>query len=174
MRIQLRVLLVLLLGMVLICPPFARAAENPISGDFGLKLGEVFQPEPTAPGPAFEGFPLYPFHPEKASPAFKDYFVQMTPTSHRIFRIRAVGPAASPEECAKQQGQLMEALKEKLGSPKMDTVEAPDFTIKILTIGDRTVTVKCSSLGGGSLEIQYTDSKLKDLAETEKIRKGRK
>ena len=171
MGILLRGLLTLLLGVSIFGAPSARAALNPISGDFGLQLGGVFQPEPTAQGPAFEGFPLYPFHPAKAHPDFKDYFVQVTPVSHKIFRIRAVGPAASPEACGHRQGRLLDALKEKLGSPKMETVEAPDFTIKILTVGDRSVTVKCSFLGGGSLELQYTDSKLKDLAEAEKIRK---
>jgi hypothetical protein len=169
MPILMRVLMAFLLGMPFFCSPSARAAENHISGDFGMQLGEVFKPGESPPGPVFEGFPLYPFQPAKENPALREYFVQMTPVSHRIFRIRATGPAANPAACSRQQDQLLEALKDNLKTPKMETVEAPDFTIKVLTEGTRNVTVKCSALSGGSLEIQYTDNELKDMAETEKI-----
>jgi hypothetical protein len=169
MPILWRVLMAFLLGLPIFCGPPATAAENPISGDFGMQLGDVFKPGESPPGPVFEGFPLYPFQPGKENPAFKEYFVQMTPVSHRIFRIRATGPAENPAACSREQDRLLDALKDKLKASKMETVEAPDFTIKVLTVENRSVTVKCSALGGSSLEIQFTDNDLKSLAETEKI-----
>ncbi|MGC3989329.1 MAG: hypothetical protein QM796_06555 [Chthoniobacteraceae bacterium] len=71
----------------------AQAADR-ITGAFGLKFGDPFEPK-TEPVSKYGVKDAYEFKPEKANGAFTTYLVKITPTTHRIYQIVAV--ARTPE-----------------------------------------------------------------------------
>src|SRR5687768_2659483 len=90
----------------------AIGAEN-IEGAFGVKLGDVFAPK-KAPITGYD-FPAYEFTPEKPNSAFSTYLVFITPNTHRIFRIMALGLAPDAETALKQSKAIGAVLHQKYG-----------------------------------------------------------
>ena len=89
----------------------SRAAEK-IEGAFGLKLGEVFEPTTVTVDPLNQG-DGYEFKPDQPNAAFSSYWVWVTPNSHRIYRIVAVGVCADTAERERTMEKITAVLSSK-------------------------------------------------------------
>ena len=91
-----------------------------IVGAFGLKLGDVFDPEKaTGRTKSPEGKvihygikPMIPFR------SMHDYYVRITPKTKRIYAIWAKGVLGSSGAAKKEKTIILDFLKEKYGGAK--------------------------------------------------------
>jgi hypothetical protein len=104
----------LFLGLCIIQPA---AAQGRIESAFGKKLGEVFDPGDTPneyagsnPGNQYQRYRFTPVAPFKG---LTEYFVEVTPTTHRIHTIEAIGYAADETEARQLVIVLGMILSEK-------------------------------------------------------------
>jgi hypothetical protein len=91
----------------------ARAVEK-IEGAFGLKLGDVWHPK-EKPDMKYGGGEGYTFTPAQPNSAFSDYLVWITPESHRIFKIMAIGVAPDGKTAEARCAGIAAVLNEKYG-----------------------------------------------------------
>ena len=117
-------------------------AEEPITGAFGVKLGDVWDGEATKTWER-DGFFRHFFIPESPLDAFEDYWVHVTPVKGLIFEIEAYKDG----NWKSQFLAFKHALSKKYGSGEGDLWE------HIWTQGDRTITLYCYK----KLRLTYTD-----------------
>jgi hypothetical protein len=105
------------IASLLFCLSFGAgvSAQGPIEGAFGQKLGAVFDPDDAAAPPVTESDPYVTRHRFTPVAPFKgltDYFVDVSPTTHRIYCILASGTAEA--DSARQLTTLLDIiLREK-------------------------------------------------------------
>ena len=110
-------------------------AVEPITGAFGVKLGDVWDGEATYTTEG-DGYFQHIFIPESPLDAFGSYYVHVTPVKGLIFRIRAV---KSETLCRIQFIALKQALSKKYGVGEGDSFQ------HIWTQGNRIIELECHS-----------------------------
>lgn len=157
-----------LLSLTIVTAMSATAAEK-IQGAFGIKLGDVF--DPTGKN-ALEIGPVvgYRFFPTNAFRSFTNYYVEITPISHRIWRISACGYPPEGRSCAEEKQLIFHILKAKYAARDLYLGdEDMRVTIGSISTGDRTVRVACvEKYEGGAISIAYDDMAILALCEKER------
>lgn len=152
----------------------ARAVE-PIEEAFGLRIGAEFVP---AEGPnaytTLNGARAYYFAPEAPSPLFTLYLAQITPITHLVHTIIAIGPGPDLPTCLEQRANLMPDLRERYGKsfnfePPAGPAYEKDYEIILQADQKRGVGVTCGGNADVILQIIYVDDVLSDLAELERV-----
>lgn len=145
-------------------------AEEKITGAFGVELGQTFNPqEAIGKGSLTDGTPMYQFSPKNKFRSFSTYYVSITPKTHKIYSIWAIGNMENDPSCKKEQALVMAILQKKYGKMEEDQLFSSLYDIKQIDQGDRYVLTKCSGLGDVSIDIRYKDKQLEEQAEKERI-----
>ena len=141
-----------------------------ITGAFGMKLGDAFDPS-SAIGrhELTDGTPMYQFRPKKQFRSFSRYYVMITPKTHKIYSIWGIGRMENDPTCKKEQELVMSILKKKYGQPKKKDLTMSLFDAEMIDHGNRDIVCKCSGFMDVTIDIRYTDRKLKELANKERI-----
>jgi hypothetical protein len=144
----------------------ARALEK-IEGAFGLKLGDVWHPK-EKPDSKYGGGEGYKFTPAQPNSAFSDYLVWITPESHRIFKIMAIGVAPDGKTAEARCAGIAAVLNEKYGGggfAQRVTVED-----RVVTVQPNVQPVPAASEPGlpSAYAVWYEDSILSGQAVTER------
>lgn len=162
--------IVYLLAAIAIANSPALYAIDKIAGGFGKKLGQKFAPsQAIGRGALTDGTPMYMFSPSKNFRSFSNYYVLITPTTHKVYSIWGIGEVENTSQCKKEQSVLMAILQKKYGKPEEDGFMAAMSDMKNIDQGNRYVLTKCSGFGDVTIEIRYKDKKLAALAEKERI-----
>ncbi len=146
-----------------------------IIGAFGLQLGDYFDPSSAiGQGELTDGTPMYQFEPKKKFRSFDEYYILVTPMTHKIYGIWGIGTSENPQKCEKEQALIMDLLQKKYGIQKNEGSFDPATGAKNIDQGNRDITVKCSgfvdmSFVDMSINIRYYDRELMKLAEKERI-----
>lgn len=157
--------LVLVFGLV-----FSAQAEEKISGAFGIKLGQVFDPSGSiGKGSLTDGTPMYQFSPKKKFRSFSTYYVLITPKTHKVYSIWGIGNMENNPSCKKEQALVMAILQKKYGKVEKDELFSSLYDMKNIDQGNRYVLTKCSGFSDVWIDIRYKDKKLATLAENERI-----
>ena len=127
-----------------------------IEGAFGLKFGDKFEVEDDYPNNYnFRLGNEYSFLPELKFPLFDEYGVQSTPSTNRIYEIRAWGSGGDYLSCKQEQSFLTNILRNKYGEGYSNGVHT------LFERGNRTITLYCfGSRSSSILQIEYLDKKL--------------
>ena len=145
-------------------------AIDKIDGAFGKMLGDTFDLA-TAIGTSAltDGTPMYQFRPNKPFRSFNSYYVLITPSTHKIYAIWALGPVGNTETGKKEQALLMQILVDKYGP--LDSTGFADTMgdAKHITQGNRTVYTKINGFTNTTIDIRYYDADLTGLAERERL-----
>ncbi|MGD9781746.1 MAG: hypothetical protein AB7V14_06275 [Kiritimatiellia bacterium] len=165
-----RRIIVLMLGLSFI--QLAAHAGEPLKGAFGFTLGDVFDPtNATKVGSEMCYFridehtstertvPIYWVATTNAPKVFFSIFLEITPKSHKIYRITAKGNELSKEE--------REALETTLRS-RYTTSESKPADDKVIDQGNRYVRIRAVRRSSGYInipshvisELTYTDENL--------------
>jgi len=138
--------------------PFICQAVDPLDGAFGLRFGDVFTPNENTPRGTvrtdeYARTQAFRFQPAAPNRLFQEYWVFITPTSHRIYRIVAVGKANNIQLAESQQEAVLTVAREKYYG---------DFSIhdRWVIQGTRSVSVRPpTTLADGSAlwQVAYTD-----------------
>ncbi len=147
-----------------------------ITGAFGKKLGDVFDPASAiGKGALTDGTPMYQFKPDKPFRSFTSYYVLITPTTHRIHSIWATGPCENSESGEKEQALLMELLEKKYGPKDADDgfkrFEARLNKTQFITQGGRYVMTQVPhDFKDHTVEVRYVDGTLGKTGEQERLK----
>ena len=161
--------------ILLLSPLIAFAGGKPIKGAFGITLGQKFDPK-QAIGKASltDGTPMYEFKPKKPFRAFTEYYVLITPKTHKVYSIWGIGKVENTQKCEKEQNFILTALERKYGIKPPDNELIASLSslygAKLLQKDGKTIVIKCTGLTDDySISISYTDDKLEKVAEKERI-----
>ena len=174
----------LILASVLLAPvSTSLSAAEKITGAFGVKLGQTLDSQPVdrispnqtallklgqkldyqfIQGKRSKIKYTYIFYPNKRFRSFSNYIFSITPKTRKIYSISAEGKIRSDSACEKERALIMALLTKKYG-------EKNPYGPFISQGSNRWVATKCSGLFDVTLSIKYWDSKLKELAENERI-----
>ncbi len=147
-----------------------------ITGAFGKKLGDVFDPASAiGKGALTDGTPMYQFQPDKPFRSFTSYYVLITPTSHLIYAIWGIGPCENAESGEKEQALLMELLEKKYGPKDADDVfkgfrDHLNKTQSITQGGRYVMTQVPHAFQNQTVEVRYVSSGLSKTAEIERLK----
>jgi len=145
-------------------------AQEKITEAFGQKLGGDFDPSSAIGKTALtDGTPMYEFSPSKTFRSFKRYYVMITPTTHKIYSIWAIGTFENTATAKKEQALLMELLIQKYGEEKKEGIFDAMSDVKRIDKGDRDILLKISGFTDVTLDIRYYDRPLEKLAEKERL-----
>lgn len=139
----------------------AAHALDPLEGAFGLRFGDVFTPSEQNVSDIVRTDDqirtrAYKFLPAVANHSFTEYWVYITPVTHRIYRIVAVGRAKSPEQATSQQDAVITVARTKYDG---DFLNRERWVVQ----GSKSVTVRPpTALPDGSFlwQVAYTDMSL--------------
>ncbi len=149
--------------------PAAYSTEE-ITGAFGIKLGDVFQPTLADKDSTLsDGAIMYQFEPQQPFRSFTNYYASITPKTHKIYSILGVGTIESDQVCKKEQAVVMSILKEKYGKSNNNNDTLKPREAELIDQGNRAVSTKCSGDSNAKISVKYYDNNLKDLAEKERI-----
>jgi hypothetical protein len=132
----LRVITLLLAILIVTNTAYADA----IGGAFGLKLGAVFKGPLPEPRTLTNGTPAYPFTPANPYRAFNEYYSTVSPRSHRITQILALGVSDSDLLCDSERAVLKSILEKKYVGT---FVKRGTSNNAFLLIGDRFIALSC-------------------------------
>ena len=150
------------------------SAQQPqITGAFGFKFGDVFDPSKAIKEvKLLGGSTAYEVRPTEPYRACSVYVVQITPKTHLIHSIVGKGWLANFQEALKELQLVMELLRQKYGeseyNPSLTVLNLPGM----FTIGSRRVYIIINDEeSGASLEfiINYTDLDLSEQADKEQF-----
>ena len=160
-----------ILGLVCaLCLFCGHLRADDINGAFGKKLGDTFDlAYATGRSALTDGTPMYQFTPDKPFRSFRNYYVLITPSSHKIYAIWGIGPAGNTETGKKEQALVMQILTEKYGSEDEPGIADAFGDAKHITKGSRTVYTKITGFTDTTIEIRYIDADLTALAERERL-----
>lgn len=144
--------------------------QEKIDGAFGMKLGDVLQPANViGKSETTDGTPMYEFSPSKPFRSFTNYYVLITPTTHKIYEVWGIGSVANTETGKNEQALIMELLQKKYGAGEKPGIMDTIGDAKRISQGTRHVVTKINGLFDVKLEIRYIDTELEDVAEKERI-----
>jgi len=147
----------------------ARAADK-IQGAFGKNLGETFDPSSAITTSKMgDGTTMYEFSPTTGFRSFHNYYLLITPTSHRIYGILGTGRVQNLEAGEKEQAVIMSILQKKYGNESDPGLLGSMSTQRRIDEGKRYIITQITGFSEILLEIQYYDTDLQKLAETERI-----
>ncbi len=142
----------------------ARAIDQ-IGGAFGPKFGEMFEPTAAPVGDRF-GMNIfdgaYEFKPDRPNAAFSNYFVWISPTSHRIYRIAAVGVTSDFERRKQARTKIVAVLRAKYSDEPAESGQISQYH-KFISVDD--FTQKGAEPFG--LLVDYRDQDIADVSQTE-------
>ena len=167
MKITLSVYLmwVLIFGTV-----HSAGAEEQITGAFGIKLGQIFNPDTTKEiVPCDNGH--CSFTPEKKFRSFDRYSINRTIKTHEVYEISTFADMYLQFACEKEQDLIMAALKKKYGDEKVLARDYIYLTPRIINQGHRYILTSCLTLVG-RLVIKYVDRQLEAIGIAEKESKN--
>ncbi len=151
----------LLLLSIFLCSSLCGYAAVPLTGAFGLKFGEVFTPNDSNTQGAVRTderarLLAYRFQPAAQNRHFIEYWVYITPVTHRIYRIVAVARANTEQLAIEQQNAILTVARDRYDG---------DFSIhdRWVNQGTRSVTVRppLPQPDGSVLwQVAYTDQAL--------------
>lgn len=165
-----KTLLTSLLAICVSITTFSAFATERIEGAFGKKLGDVFEPT-SAIGTSKlkDGVLMYEFATTNGFRSFKHYYVMITPTTHKIYKIRGTGGVESTSVGRKEQSIMMGVLREKYGSEfRIGPLDSMG-DVKRISQGSRHIVTTLVSLSDVTLNIEYYDEDLEKVAEKEKL-----
>ncbi len=142
-----------------------------ISGAFGIGFGCKFNPDLSiAQYSLTDGTPMYLFHPINKFRSFDRYFVLITPKTHQVYSIWAVGDIENTEIGKKEQAVIVTLLEGKYGKREENNLVNNLYDAVIVRQNDRDIMVKVSGVfGDHTIDVRYYDNKIKALAEKERI-----
>jgi len=159
-----------LISLIFLAFSFNATAEEKITTAFGLNLGDKFDINSSIGESSLtDGTPLYLFETNKKFRSFASHFVMLTPKTQRIYAIWGIGQVENTPSCKKEQALIMAILQKKYGKLKNGGLTSSFQYIKSIDRGNRNVLTKCSGFSNVTLEVRYTDKKLKVVAENERI-----
>lgn len=150
-------------------------AVEPIEEAFGLGIGTEFAPADSPESyTTLNGVRAYYFTPATPSPLFTLYLAQITPITHLVHTVIAIGPGPDLKTCLEHRADLMPNLRERYGEsfsfePPEGPVYERDYEIILQADQKRGVGVTCGGNADVILQIIYVDDVLSDLAELERL-----
>jgi len=155
---------------ILLCLIQNATAEEKITGAFGMKLGDIFDPASAiGTGSLTDGTPMYRFNQKKGFRSFSRYYVLITPKTNKIVSIWGIGDIENYPLCKKEQQLIMAILQDKYGKPEKKDLFSRLYDVKMISQDDRYIMTKCTGFSDVTIEIRYGDNKLENLAENERI-----
>jgi hypothetical protein len=151
----------------------ASFAGETIEGAFGRKLGDVFDPSSsirtarTADGTP-EGAPIYEFSPATRFGSFEHYYVRITPTTHKIWRLEAVRDVDDRDAAQKEQAVITQHLKEHYGIEKEGITHNGMGEHRSFGQGRCCIETQVTGLIHVTFTIRYSDIDLQRKADAEK------
>jgi len=120
------------------------AKANQIDGAFGFKFGEVFDPSTALEKrPVSAGGYLYVVKPPSPNELFSDYFLVITPKSHKIVGIWANRSYKDRTEALEKQAVLKPILEGKYGKAVGNgeqsnkfVIQHPDESVSVTILGN--------------------------------------
>ena len=145
-------------------------SADKIEGAFGKKLGDQFDPSTAiGTGKLTDGTPMYRFSPTNEFRAFTDYFVLITPKTHRIWCIWAQGSTENTDTGKKEQDLVMLILKDKYGEPKKQRAIDRLGDVKVIDQGNRCITTKLTGIAKVTFDVRYMDLLHSEQADKEHL-----
>jgi len=145
------------------------SATETISGAFGKKLGDVFDPS-SALGTTnrSDGVPMYEFATTNGFRSLKRYYVMITPSTHKIYSIWGIGSVENTSAGRKEQSVIMGILREKYGSEfKIGPIDSMG-DVKRISQGSRHILMTLTGFSDVTLNLRYYDEDLETVAEKER------
>ncbi len=165
----LKMLPVILLASCLLVAETAPAQEK-INSAFGMTLGAVFDPANAIGTAALtDGTPMYQFNASMPFRSFTEYYVLITPKTHKIYGIWGIGAIENDPTCKKEQELLLAMLEQKYGKKEKDDLLSAFYDFRMISQGNRSVVTKCSGFMDVTIEVRYKDTTLEKLADSERI-----
>jgi hypothetical protein len=107
--------------LIIVFLSIAAFAADKIEGAFGMKLGDTFDPSSAIRIlEGKDGIPSYQFNPTNVFRSFKNYFVMVTPKTHQIYSIWAVGKIDDLRAGKEEQAKVMELIRKQFGKNETD------------------------------------------------------
>ena len=148
----------------------ANAAEK-IEGAFGFKLGDVldFADARLVKEDAHRRGPdSYEFKPTTSNPAFANYFVDVTPNSHRIYMITAWGSIPAPKPNTDDEWNQFQTIL-ALVHRKYGSGPYPYKRFKEISQDQRKITYQLSYTSSLNFELHYFDQDISTQASEEMV-----
>lgn len=143
------------------------AVADDIAEAFGMTLGTQFNVGDS------EGKTVLPngtiereFIPEPKFRAFTNYWVWTAPKTEIIYGIKATGPFGSVEEARKEQGLVMDLLREKYPQ----ATSAGRGGVERISQGSRYIETRVTDKPDPKLEIHYGDSAIEEQLREDKLK----
>lgn len=117
-----------------------KAASAETESFMGLKFGEVFQTTNTVVDPCEPTLVRTKFKPKKAIPGFDDYYVYLTPKSHKVVKVCACAKNAIEPGGNWRRHYLIEALEKRYNTwARLCSFRLPYYAFDVAP--DRYVTI---------------------------------
>jgi len=150
----------------------AQDKTEKIEGAFGLKLGDTFDIKTLGAKaiPSSGGSLMYNFTPTNPMRSFTRYGVVLTPKTHRIAGITAMGDYDDKAGAQKEQAVVLALLTKKYGAQDKAQIEDQLDSNKRIVQGKRMIMMFIDAgVNKARLTISYADETLFNLAEKERI-----
>ncbi len=139
-------------------------AAEPVTGAFGIQLGQKFDPSRADRDVGPNGVMMFRFEPQAPYPKLTHYYVMITPKSRLVYGIVARGEIEDEEDREREAKILRDFLYKKYGI--MDRIDQSQWNI----MGNRERQVVVSSNSPelmSQLQLIYLDSALLKLLSVE-------
>ncbi len=130
------------------------------AGDFGLRLGQAFDPSIVMSSETDRShFQYFLVHPPRISERYQHYAVYVTPFSKTIYTLSAWGRFRGPFECREEGARVTQELSAIYGRAVED--DLADGGPARFAVGTQVIVVECRGVANFTdLRITYTDSEL--------------
>lgn len=129
-------------------------ASKGIEGAFGIKLGQVFDPS-SALGVKDMAGPYYRFKPVGPVAPLNEYFLRITPKTHKVYEIEASWKFRDKAAGINAFSALSSTLEKKYGPLEMASEDNHLFRVR--KSDDKILMLTMSDANEGTLQVQYTD-----------------
>lgn len=145
--------------------------KHVISGLMGMNLGNIFHPKDSPDnGKLQSGETLYAFSPAKKFREFDEYYVLITPVTHKIYQIWIRKAFKNSAKAHDEQKICLDIMKDRF---KPKEVKDELFSLdsgKVMSFDNGEIYSKVIiGFGENTLEFRCVDNELSKLAEKEKI-----
>ena len=162
MKIRLmKILTAIIFGFICVS---AKCQTNRITGAFGFTLGAKLDGQMAPASKTTDGEPMYEIVPKNAHEYFNEYYVMVTPATHQIYCIWAIGPEMDVPKAKIQEDVVFNALTNKYGRGEEQGIIDTFSDQKHIDQGNRAVFVNVTGLTTGQLNLKYIDADLQKKA----------